>query len=129
MGFRDDGASKISGGYLKEIPTPHVRRWPSVVLRPVFVHIAVYDVVGGKHYYPDIKEQDNPIWNAKRECWQIAWDDEQARGRAFIHPGFNRLIDAHEWVASILAEHFPPTTHKVLRTGGMRAFYYRRTGD
>ena len=119
------------GGYLRDIPKPHVRRWPSPTgeLREVRVRVGVYDIVGGQHYYPDVWEEDNPIWNSIRLCWQVAWDDVEAKGRSYQHAGFERQMDARQWIANILAEHFPSSAYKVFRAGGMRAFYYRHPGD
>jgi hypothetical protein len=76
----------ITGGYLREISEPHVRRWPSTKgtdLRRVFVRISLYEGAGGHHYYPDVWEEDNPIWNAIENKWQVAHDDEIAKGRSF----------------------------------------------
>ena len=124
-------SGRYSGGYLRDIPKPHVRHWPSPTgeLRSVYVRVAIYDIVGGQHYHPDIWEEDNPIWNSIKLCWHVAWDDTEAKGCSYQHAGFDRLMDARQWIADILAERFPASVYKVLRAGGIRAFYYRHPGD
>jgi hypothetical protein len=57
--------NEISGGHLSEIPEPHVRMFPGENKRRVSVSIAVYDIVGGRHYRVSLYEDDNPIWDCR----------------------------------------------------------------
>ena len=89
----------LTGGYLKDLPLPHRRKFPGEELRSVWISVSRYSAVGGCHYYVSIREENNPIWdprtNGERNSdflgtaygdkivgWHRAWDDEEGNGKA-----------------------------------------------
>jgi hypothetical protein len=106
------GTKVCHGGYLKEVPKPH-KRWYDDKRRKRVVQIEVMVFWGiGHHYYVNIKEDWNGIWNAKDELWQECWDDPKARGKQFDKK-FDNCVLAAEWVKQIQKKHFPKRTHKL----------------
>jgi len=62
----DADFSGIYGGNLKDIPEPRYWYWPNGKQeREVTMKIMSYAGSGGKHYYIDITEQQNYIWDGK----------------------------------------------------------------
>lgn len=118
---------RFSGGYIKNIPKPHIRQWPGhPTKRRIRVQILQYALAGGRHYRADIKEEDNPIWNRLTHAeanpkwekiqgteygntvigWQMSWDDEEGKGRQFFSEAFKRWDQAVEWVRDIIDNKF-----------------------
>lgn len=120
-----------SGGHIKDIPTPHRRKFPGDARRRVSVSIAVYDMAGGHHYRVSLEEEANPIWNPLTHAqanpdwkeiqgtehgnsvvgWQQAWDDEEAEGRAFYSGGLDFLYQVEDFINSTWSENFSDETH------------------
>ena len=104
----------LSGGYIKDIPEPHVRRWPSNGRLEVTVYINswVGYSPGAKHWYSKVEESHNPIWNSDEQMWQQAWDDKDGRGQSFRNEfapdgsGIHPLDQARAWSLEIVKEHF-----------------------
>lgn len=116
------------GGYLREIPKPHKRKWPeSREKRTVNISCSIYSGIG-KHYYVSILEEDNPIWNAKREVWQKAWDDKKGKGKSFGTRSFDSHRQAMDHIRKILAENFSPETHWFYENSTGETWFYRE-GD
>lgn len=68
------------GGSVEDAPHPLQRKWPgSPDKRVVNVTIMVYAVMG-RHYFVDIEEEDNPVWDGV-EFWTTYPDDFESRGR------------------------------------------------
>lgn len=103
-----------TGGELVSVPKPHVRYYslvnPHKPKRGVKISVMKY-YGAGTHYYVSIKEDDNPIWNAKEHCWHYPADDVKGRGRDFEQK-FNTLLEAKLFVRDKLKKHFPLSTHK-----------------
>lgn len=143
----------LLGGYLREIPKPHVRKFGSVAIgallpdgriaekRPVVVSIMKFYGIG-QHLHVSIREDDNPIWNVdpnhwaqrleKGGLWHEAWDDEMLRGLAFDE-SFVKRRDALAWVKSIAKKHFSTKTHRLVwnphRSTVRRPQWIYREGD
>ena len=134
----------LSGGYLKDIPKPHRRRWPddTEAKRCVHIRCAMYSV--GVHYWVSLEEEDNPLWNSGVYNdswgdsagtiigWQIAWDDEDARGRRF-EKQTKSFAEAQHFARKVMAEHFPPDQYYVTGEAELLAprvqHLYRHEGD
>lgn len=109
--------SSSSGGYLNEIPEPHIRKFPNPYSKRK-VKITVSRYYGyGIHYYVSIREDDNPIWNSERNLWTRAWDDKEGEGKTDTDLYFdgddnaNIRTDAYELAIGkakmVLKRHFP----------------------
>jgi hypothetical protein len=97
----------ISGGHLKDIPQPHVRKFPGPSPRQVTIAIKRYFGIG-HHYYGSVDEENNPIWNSEDNAWQETWDDREGKGRTFSSLGDVSIDVIHQWIRRILDEHFQP---------------------
>lgn len=124
------------GGKLKDIPEPHVRRWPNKhgVKRRVEVNITSFvGIVGGaRHFTPHVEVENNAIWNG--EAWQNAWDDREGYGTRIDGPAFTSEKKAREWIQWTLRA-FDPKTHEFVWTkAGLEGktppkWFYPREGD
>ncbi len=107
--------SVTTGGYLKDIPLPHTRKFDSSGKgRTVTASVFNFDV--GVHYWGKVSEEDNPIWNTAIDWytraqagWTVAWDDDAGRGRVF-EKRCNSYEGARTYCESILEKHFPGYT-------------------
>lgn len=123
----DDGGSLI-GGYLADVPEPHV--WRHATGRGHYgrrhVRASVMKHGLNPHFYVRIEEENDEVWNAARGCWQSPYgveDSEESRwttmwwrGRSIDNPnydGFIRVEDAQEYLSKTLREVFPAATHEV----------------
>lgn len=116
----------ISGGYLEDIPKPHHRKWPTSTERRR-VDIKIYTwrgtSLGAEHWYVEIKEEDNPIWDRRTHAqsmgyeptsdylrkicgWTRPWDDKNGRGRRVTAPDLYTLVDAIAWTEKTLERRF-----------------------
>lgn len=118
------------GGHIKDIPEPHVRRFPAPpgskdwdgtpLLRDVRVQAVKYF----QHWHIRIREEDNPVWDPNPNVafnhpdepigWSEPWDDEGGKGRVFLNSSHGSSVEARKWIASIIRRHFPKTTHKIV---------------
>lgn len=129
----------ITGGYLRDVPKPHNRKWPdSSDKRNVLVTVGVYQAIG-EHYYVSIAEEHNPVWDTRDAWvwgrpgeaigWRKCWDDVEGQGKVF-EGKFDLRCQADSFIQRIVSEHFPPETHRVLiNAENMEDYYYRRSGD
>ena len=124
----------IFGGYLKEIPKPHKRKFEDKRRkREVTVTITMFFGVG-KHYYVGIREEDNPIWDSTVEehgpiGWHHAWDDDGKNGERFSER-FTIKEDAERYIKKKFKKHFPKKTHKlVLDLIGETTQWFYKEGD
>jgi hypothetical protein len=125
------------GGYLKEIPKPHVRMFPNEKSkRRVSVAVMVYDLVGGRHYRVSVTEEDNPIWNSHTQAehspnwkeiqgteygkkvvgWQVAWDDEEGKGLELYSVGLDFLYQVEDFIRDAWENNFSDETHYLSHT-------------
>lgn len=100
----DIDAHHVYGGRLEDIPLPHIRLYPTLAKRPVEIHIHKYYGIG-KHYFPTIEEENNPLWDSSEGVWRQAWDDKESKGREFSSR-FNYLYQAKNWVKKIIETEF-----------------------
>lgn len=91
----------LTGGYLSEIPEPHIRMWPDTtghgMERVLSIQVSRYEMSVVKHYHVSWEQEFNAIWDSRtmaeenemyRETsvadeivgWHKAWDDEEGRG-------------------------------------------------
>jgi hypothetical protein len=141
-------AGELSGGHLKDIPLPHLRRSPRYAPRLVRIVIQHYAGIG-VHWYVDIREEHNPIWNPLTNAeahpdwdniqgtewgqevigWQSAWDDDKGKGRTFHSPRLKSPHQAQNWIRETIAKHFQPESDYDFRDvlAGKRWFY--KEGD
>jgi hypothetical protein len=142
----------LGGGYIKDIPLPHKRRYPSDCgeRRRVRINISRYDMAGGIHWYASIHEANNPIWDPRTHAeadpqweevqgteygnrvigWHQAWDDDEGRGREFSKRCQTRQ-EAIDFVEGIIAEHFSGDGYEIESTFGQpyEKYLYRHEGD
>ena len=111
------------GGTLKDIPLPHIRKFPHYPYkRRVTASITswVGIGIGAKHTYATLEEEDNPIWNSTRERWQDCWVGEDPEGRGkrieaeFIDKrGRSAEDQAKDWIRKTFAKEFSSKTHRL----------------
>ena len=118
----------ILGGTLKEIPRPHVRRFPKYGSRPVDIRIMKFYSIG-RHYHVSIHESNNPIWDRKRKAWVTPWSDERGRGRS-INEKFNTVEVAEAFVKETVKKNFNGSKYEVSYEGeGKFPKWLYRDGD
>ncbi len=69
------------GGELKDVPQPHVRRFPTATRKRVItVNVTTWKgmAVGASHFYVRIEAEPNPLWDSKEGFWRVAWGDKEA---------------------------------------------------
>lgn len=114
-----------SGGHLAEIPEPRVRLHDVPgYQREVSIHVTRY--IAGRHYWVDIREEGNPIWDAKEQTWAKAWDDRNGDGRSWGEK-FNKPESAEDFIQLVLKDHFTGTVYRVTRD--YETVTYGREGD
>lgn len=123
-----------TGGYLADIPLPHVRAYPAKGhLRRVTATIDTWIGLSGgaKHYYAKLDEDHNWIWHTERGQWQEAWDDREGKGLVLENKELFTHEDAQKWILQQYAEHFSDETHTLSwRDNDDRPdFMYKRDGD
>jgi len=119
----------LSGGYIKNIPQPHRRKYPDPEQkREVQVHITKYDLVGGVHYHVTFIEEPNPIWDPRAQGeasphfegtaygeqivgWRLAWDDDEGKGREKHSPSLDFKYQVEDFIRATVLEAFPPESH------------------
>jgi hypothetical protein len=104
---------EIHGGYLKEIKGMHMRRFPGGK-RVVKVSISTWIGMsfGAKHWYADIQEEFNPLWDKNEHAWRECWDDFIGQGKKF-HRNCLSEAEAVSWCAKMIPKHFKPSLHKL----------------
>lgn len=121
-------AAYCYGGYLRDIPLPHERRWPgSTIKRDATLRISNWMV----HWWAEIVEDENPIWDSAQEVWRCCWDDDKSdkseRGGRRIDGGkFSRRLEALHWGLGVLDTEFSDHKHYV---NCQTRFDYLREGD
>ena len=104
-------SSTMMGGYLADIPYPHVRMYPDPTGRQRRrVRLRITQIM--RHYHVSYFEAANPIWNGQTRTWQTAWDDEAGSGRQGVD-FFDLYADARRYIDDVIREHFPPETHEI----------------
>ncbi len=108
------GALETLGGYLKDIPPPFIRRYPSEIgeRRRVTVHYSTWvgASIGATHYYGRVSVEKNSFWDSAKERWQRSWDDDEAEGQSFSSDGFDTPTEVIDYTKEIVAEHFSDDT-------------------
>lgn len=104
------GVMMSYGGHLADIPLPHRRCFPGEWPRLVKVELTSWIgySAGAKHWYADIEEEDNYLWDSAEKCWRIAWDDAKGKGRRerveFAGPdGRDRAL---KWIRSVVRKRY-----------------------
>lgn len=111
----------VSGGHLADIPKPHRRRFPLHAIRKQLVAVEIYTwrgiTLGAHHYYLDISEEANPIWDSLFCCWRCAWDDKPkpmvGQGRVDYHRGFETRREVLEFAMDHVLKNYPDATHRL----------------
>ena len=107
------------GGYLEDIPKPHIRKWPGCPeKRKIKIRVMRYYSIG-HHYHVSFEEEHNPIWDSKHNYWTIAWDDKDGKGKRDIDfymeedfpQTFRIRVVAVSKVKELVAKHF--TDHEI----------------
>lgn len=104
------------GGNLAEVPLPHVRFFPfGNYRRKVIASISSYRgiSIGAKHFYANLREDDNPIWDTTVNGWRCCWDDPEGRGLELEQSVFTRK-EAEEWIVETFRDKFSTKTHKLV---------------
>jgi hypothetical protein len=108
----EGGTRFMRGGYLKEVPLPHKRWYNGRRKREVTIGVYVWWGTGS-HYYVNVDEDDNAIWNTKEKLWHLCWDDPE-KGKRFNRK-FDNVGEAVKYVRTLVRKHFPKKTHKLLK--------------
>lgn len=111
----------IFGGKIADYPGA-LRRWvtddPTLGdrTREVMVTLASFEgtLSYAKHWYADVKEEKNSIWDG--ETWRDCWDDREGRGRTFSER-FDSKSEARGWALNIVREHFSDHALKEMYEG------------
>lgn len=128
----------ITGGYLKDVPLPHKRRWPGEERqREVRAQVSRYLGGGGRHYYASMEQEQNPIWDTSDAAdwgrsgqemgWICCWDDKGCRGAMLTTRPFDTHIQAMLWFDKMMQERFPD--HELIVSDYSGEFYYTTEGD
>jgi hypothetical protein len=74
----------ILGGKWADLGDCRERRWPSKIgeKRPISVTISSWigTSPGARHYYVEVKEENNMWWDPNENCWRELWDDQEKKG-------------------------------------------------
>lgn len=66
-----------------------------------------------KHYYIDIQEECDPIWNSREGKWQVPFDSpEKISGKNFKKKVCPTVQETEEYIDEIIKKHF--IKHKVI---------------
>ena len=122
---------------------PPVRKFPHPGCpRRVDVTISswVGTAPGARHWYAQLQEECNPVWDGVAGCWFRAADDVAGQGRHFPpaydlarqefvdQPDQSAYDQARAWVQALLAEHFTGPEYEISwqdcgpLTGGARPY-------
>lgn len=132
-------AMTTTGGYLREIPEPHRRKWPESKERRT-VSVSLGRFTGFPHWHVTIREEDNPIWDSRDAAewkrpgeaigWTLCWDDHSAERKGKTFDGtFDSQSEAMRFIEQVTQEYFPLETHRVFINCEDAEFYYARVGD
>jgi len=111
-----------SGGYLGELPYPHVRKYDDRRRRrPITISVTSFgpEALGGGHFYVTLKEDENPILQlsstdgSNRPSWTLCWDDKDREGKWF-EDRLNSESDAAHYIAVTFLEKFSSKTHTLV---------------
>jgi len=140
MPTRDDFLRRgsLSGGRISErgLPDPLIRRYPNEygIKRQVYVRLSSFIGLsaGAQHYYVEISEEHNSIWD--EDSWWDPWDDDDGKGDNTIkrleRRSFKTPLSAIQFAEQYLDEHFSKDTHEFDWSQTMEIFFqYRREGD
>jgi hypothetical protein len=75
-----------------------------------------------EHYYVNIQEEGNPIWDRSEKSWRFAWDDH---GHSIsCHEIFYTLRDAVDFAKRFVKNNFNTLSHSIqLRYKGNTSKY------
>ena len=86
------------------------RKFPGAEKREVRVTIQRFE--GNPHHHVQIKEEDNPVWDAERGDWWSTFHDSNGRGAQFSCKFFSQA-NAEKFIKLIWVDWFKPSTHKL----------------
>lgn len=99
---------EIWGGNAEQVPKPWKLMFPGRCKRTVKVTLSIYS----RHYWVDISEEDNRVWDAQEQAWCIFRDHpDELRGWC-THKKFGSAYSAKVFIEEQL-KRFPTKTHKV----------------
>lgn len=117
------------GGEISEIPQPFIFRHPNdFEKREIRVTITIWKVgtsIGAHgHYQPDIREEDNMLWNSRENIWQTPWNHEkdkglydameQIEGRSELDSGSTDPMIVCDWITMVLCNwNVTDKTHEI----------------
>lgn len=120
----------IFGGNAKDYPEPHKLKSESGEKREVTIHLLTYIGFspGAVHYYAEVGEEDDMVWDEKENAWRKFWDHpKELKGRVFEKQFLNEA-NARSWIRMIVKDHFPDHDINVLYEG-QHDWIYTREGD
>lgn len=97
---------KLSGGYLREIPKPHIRRYPNSKSKRTLT-IQVLQYPGFPHYFVVLRGEHNTIWNSQEEVWQEAWDDKEGAAPYHDSGELDNYQEVLDWIEANAEKYFP----------------------
>ncbi|MFW5994574.1 MAG: hypothetical protein ACOCRN_00540 [Spirochaetia bacterium] len=98
---------------IDDIPEPHLRLFPDFAERRRRVEVKISRFRGyGRHFYVDMVEEDNPVWDEEAGDWIVTAGDEAGAGQRRVM-GFTTERRARRWVEAVFAESFGEETHEL----------------
>ncbi len=119
----------ISGGSIKDLPEPHIRKFDDKRLkRKLIVNITVYYSLG-RHYYVSVREEFNSIYDAKEKGGRDCWDDEIGKGKNFYIPKFDNRLEMEKYLRRLKRWVFPKHKFEYNTCGNITKKWFYRDGD
>lgn len=115
--------------HIDEIPHPHIRLFPhySECKRRVVVKISLFRGYG-HHFYVDLTEEHNPVWDEETGRWIVPAGDEDGAGEQRVM-GFATERHARRWIEAIFHERFSEATHELHVHGDVTEHWLYGEGD
>ena len=120
----------IRGGKPEDIPEPWRLRSDEEP-REVKIEVTTFKGFspGAMHYYAEVEEERDAVWNEKHSCWQEFWEHIPHIGRKFFNNDFTSLSKARQWVLMIIEEHFSAAEYKIIGRYSYTEIDWIREGD
>jgi hypothetical protein len=112
---------KLGGGMPKNPVTFYSSR-----PRPVRIKVVKYELCpGARHYYVDIKEEDDVVWDGRIKGWRKPWNNTNNYGKSFSSK-FDNVVQAKEYINKTINENFNPKKHFLVFKDDFDEFLYWR---
>jgi len=107
-----NNSARIYGGDLDKMPKPHVHFYGGERKRPVKARVFTWIgmSMGARHWYAELKEEPNPIWDSSEHAWRVPFHDQESQGRT-IQDNANTEAQAIRQVKVMFRREFSENTH------------------